>query len=107
MNFIMKMDIFLSMIKTLNKDNVKDSIENKILVFFYDDNSICKKVRSIIESFSLKYNVGQVNVKEDSYLRSKYKIEITPTILIFDHSRVMTEIVGGFSMLNLVENWKI
>ena len=75
----------------------------------------CKPVAVIIDELSNEFGndagFGKIDISKNSTFREKYKVEIVPTILVFQRDKLVktlgyTGIAGGWSTLKLIAGSK-
>ena len=102
----------------LDDENYKNIIENNS-VFMLDCYTPmclpCKSVDVIIKElsneFGNKAGFGKIDISKNSNFREEFKVEIVPTILIFQRNKLVkklgyTGIAGGLSTLKLIAGSK-
>jgi thioredoxin 1 len=91
----------MSVVK-ITMDNFSEEIEKSektvLLDFWAEWCGPCRMMSPIIdqiaEEVGEKAKVGKVNVEEESYLASQFKITNIPTLLIIKNGRIINKYVG-------------
>ncbi len=87
---------------TLTSENFEQEVLNSsvpVLVDFWATwCGPCRMLGPVIEEIANEsgdaYKVGKVNVDEQSYLASQYRIDVIPTVMVFKAGQIVASSVG-------------
>lgn len=100
-------------IMNLTKENFDSSLQDSPLMivdFWAEWCGPCKKLSPILDELKEEYNlpIAKVNVDDYPELSERYGIRTIPTVLVFENSVIVKEVVGArpkHILLKEFEQW--
>lgn len=97
-------------IQSLTKENFSEVIgggKPALIEFYAPWCTYCRRIapafQKVAEQYGDKLSVGQVNIDDSPELAEKYKIELVPTLVIFENGAPARDIVAPDSKAQIEE----